>query len=163
MLFRSGPATRSFFVQVMSGRSITVPGNIPVTTNAWGTIAPAVDLPDAHNSQAVAIFSVPQDYASDLTVTAVVSPEIGGNAYVYTVTEYGPCGTVFDNRRSITGYSPISVTQNFWNCINSLTLTAPAAGDMVLARFYRSATDPLDTIAGDLYVFGFQVEYVPIS
>jgi len=159
-----GPATRAFFVQAMSGRVITAPANIAVTTDAIGLIAPAVNLPNSQISQAAAIFDVPQDFASTMTVKAVVSPELAGNVYSAIYASYGACGEAHNTHTDTSGgYAATAITTGGWNCINSTSLSLAAAGDIVLVRFFRDAIDALDTVNGAVWVFGAWVEYEPIS
>lgn len=159
-----GPDTRTLFVPAMAGRTIALPDNIPVTTTgAFGSIAPSVPLPAAI-SIGTTIFSVPQDFASAMTVQAVVAPELAGNVYSTITVYYGACGQNYNaHTDSSGGYTATAIATGEWNCINSVSLSSAAVDDIVLVRFFRDGTDVLDTVSGAVWFFGAWVEYTPIS
>ncbi len=158
-----GPDTRSFFVPVMAGYNTTISLDVPVTISAFGSIAPAVDMPDSALCWAASYFSIPEDYASGLTVEAVVNPEAAGNVYSSLEASYGSCGQAYDTHTDSVAYSATAISTGTYNCVNSTSLSSAAVSDIVTLRYFRNATDALDTVGATVEALGFFVEYTPIS
>lgn len=106
------------------------------------------------------MFVVPEDYDSVMTVTAIVVPSASGDLYSQNYVSYGACGEGYQTHSDSEGPDTVAVTLNQFNCIQEITLSTVAVGDIVLCQFWRDATDPSDTVEAIAYVPGWKVEYV---
>ncbi len=157
-----GPATRSFMVAGESAfESDAITGETAVESDMAGW-----RLTDNENCYAHGHFIVPSDFASSMTVQAVVSSVVGasGNMYGRMQFSYGACGelenTHTDNSGALTATALVALTIT---CPYSTTLTNAAVGDIVDCQFRRDATNALDTIDDIVYFKGWLVTYTPSS
>lgn len=158
--------TRKFFVPCTGGRNTTGTTDL----NPQGTVEgfPAVILPNGAISIAMAMFEVPQDFASDLTIQAICTPLSGatGDAYLRHAAYYGNIGESFDTHGAEQAYAAVTMatTGTFYSRA-AYALAAEAAGDIVTAWLQRDDVNfpSSDTLSGDLYVMGFEVSYTADS
>lgn len=150
-----GPETRSFLVQPHPLDASTQPA-------AGGGLV----MPDAVESFAHGHFAVPSDFASSMTVQAVVvtAGGVSGNLYGQIRFYYGACGelnnTHLDDSGALSTVAMVAVTIT---CGYSTTLTNAAVGDIVDCQFTRSAANVLDTVNDIVYFKGWLVTYTPMS
>lgn len=156
--------TRRFWVEPLAGYNSTDALSIVLDALAagGGTLA-SIPLPDNKAAYAAGSFIVLDDYSSGLTVTAVVWK--GGAAstldcYCENDVNYGACGEDFQTHTDINGIAAHALVNTERNCIDELTLTNAAPGDMVSVRFIRDATNVLDTVGAAVYLLGWVVSYL---
>ena len=143
--------TRKFFVQA------------PVASATGTATAKGTKTLDNGDASIYGQFIVPSDFASGMTVTAVVNPDASGNIYSSNTAEYGQCGEAHAAHSDTVVIAAVAVTINLRNCIQPITLANEAIGDLVSLTFRRDATDPLDTIDDVAYLTGWIVEYTADS
>lgn len=104
-------------------------------------------------------FFVPSDYASGLTVRAVVAAsDASGNHYSQNTVFYATENEDPEAANNQAGYTAIA-TQESYDYVLSVSSSA-AAGDICLCRFARAANNASDTAtAVELYVAGWLVSY----
>lgn len=111
----------------------------------------------AKNSSIYAYYIVPEDYISDMRITTVLRTS-AGNLYGYSGVRYAACGASYVTAEDSNG--PSAVTVGVLNECEILELTpAVSIGDVMSIRFYRDATNVLDTIGGVIYALGFKLTY----
>jgi len=108
-------------------------------------------------------FMVPLDFVSGMTVTAVVIPLANGNVYSSNEAWYGTCGAAYNATNDVVVTAAVAVTNGNLNCIQPITLSAEAAGDIVSLEYIRTGDDILDTIGDTVYFNGWIVEYTADS
>jgi len=148
----SYPSTPKFLVQVVSAYN-----NTDSTHIARGNSLMGWPLIDAKHTMAFGTFYVPFNYASALTIQALVWPSAAGDAYA-RISRYAAADTEAYTTHGTGGaWSATTLLSQVWRLINSCTLTGLALGDFVALRFERSGADPLDTINTTLRIAGFLV------
>jgi len=147
--------TRHFWVSPNAGWNIT-DGTVIVRDTDLG-----LAFPDLKLSAIYAWFEIPQDYVSDMTITAVIQPKTtSANIYSQILAKFATCGEVYNTHSLIPGFGAVAVTGDIYNCIDALALTGVAVGDFVTVTWSRSGLNALDTTGQDLYFFGFYVSYI---
>lgn len=143
-----GSTTISFFVPALSASTLTA------RTRQLG-----IQLPTATDRAAYGQFTVPENYASDLVVTAVImadgdTGDIVANHYL----EYGACGEAYDNHTD-SDTDTLTLGDSVWECVLPITMSVPTAGDVVCCTFYRNGTDGSDDLSVQVLVAGWHVTY----
>lgn len=108
-------------------------------------------------------FMIPSDFASDMTVAAVVYSTANGNLYNQGVISYGASGQAYNTHSDVIAAAATAVTANQYCVIRSTALSAEAIGDYVALQFERDATNILDTINNTVYFRGWLVTYTADS
>ena len=117
-------------------------------------------------------FLIPADYASNMTVTAIIlhkqTDNPGGNIRHEMIVEHGAIGESAWIHTVNVDEATLAI-DNTDKLIAACTATLPnaATGDIVTAEWKRDGTDPLDTfnsvVPGYLYFVGFLVTYTADS
>lgn len=109
-------------------------------------------------SELHAYYIVPNDYISDMTITAVLRPGGAGNVYAKTKVRFAACADSYLTVALENGYSAVAVT--VVNECEILVLNPVVAiGDIMSITVERNATNVLDTIGGVVYALGFKISY----
>ena len=148
--------TRKFFVQCVGGENIN--DGIAIERNdprGW-------ELVDNKECTANGNFIVPNDFASGMTVTAVVIPFANGDVFSSNEATYGACTEAFNTHGDAAGPAAVAVT-TVVNCIQEITLGNEAIGDIVNLEYDRDATNIGDTIGNLVWFSGWIVEYTADS
>lgn len=158
-----GPATRQFLVSADNAFELDtatlVRTSVSSDSRGWR-------LTDGEACYAHGFFSVPSDFASSMTVQAVVSSVAGasGNLYADTAFSYGACGELEETHTDDSGAAATTALVAFTiTCPYSVTLTNAAVGDIVNCQFRRVGDDAQDTINDIVYFKGWLVTYTPSS
>lgn len=151
--------TRKFFVPCIGGYDDTNNNEIDMDDNGF------IGWPMADTvwSQMHGYFYVPTDYASGMTVTALVYTNTAGNAYAQNSITYGADGEDYNTHTDEAAIAAVALSANELSEILTETLANIAAGDYVSCNFYRVASNVADTIADDVYLRGWLVEYTADS
>ena len=150
--------TRKFFVPAVSGYDQTA--GTDITNNSTGE---GFHLVDEHHCSVFGYSMVPEDFASGMTIAAVVIPGIVGNIYGKCQIKYGKCGENSAAHDDAIGYSAVAVASGTNNCIHTVTLAHEATGDILRCIYTRAAENALDTTTGIVYFPGWLVEYTADS
>jgi len=152
------PQQRSVLYPAFTGRNSTDGVDI-----ARGSSSLGVSLAASKNCQVTYSFVVPEDYASDMTVKAVLIPNgASGNAYLYFKYYHAQCGEAYNTHSDITAWATYAVTDGYDNCVGSTALTTLEPGDIVHGTVGRNATSASDTISTtNIYMAGWLMEYTP--
>lgn len=102
-------------------------------------------------------WTLPADYITGLTIYGLARPIASGNINSKVTAYWGKCGEQV-NTHTLFASGVTAVTQDFNSCLNALSIS-PSLDDIVSLIFQRDATDPLDTIGGDVYGVGFYITY----
>lgn len=155
------PRTRRFMVRPASAYNFTDALEITYGNN------PYLILPDGKTSIVKTIVPVPNDYAGDLVVYALLAPGLTGTQHV----SFGLTTKVLSVGDGLVLPALVTVDTEF-NTISSSELTlveansysgTPAAGDFVVLHSGRSGADGADTMTANLILFGFIIEYTADS
>ena len=151
--------TRKFFVPVVAGYDMTgAPSVIDIFTPK------GIQFIDNQLSEAFGYAMVPSDFASGMTITPVIVPDLNGNCYGRTTVYSGQCAEAYNIHTDTSdGFTAVAVTQDDNNCIHQVTLANEAVGDILRCLYERDAVNVLDTIGLSVYVAGFIVEYTADS
>lgn len=148
--------TRTIFVPATGAQDIT-------TLGAYTTIdhlAPYGRIfPDLSDCAAYGAFYIPSDYASSMTVKAVVQAGSAGNLYGNHIVYSGANGEAYNTHTDTTGLTTAAVTENVIAEIFSVSATSIAAGDYVSLYFTRYGSNASDTITDTVYFKGWLVSY----
>lgn len=157
--------TRSFFVPALTGYDVTG-GGVLIELDHGGTIGPTIPLPDSKIGIATGRGMVPSDYASGLSVEAVLvtaaddgSPT--GNSYG-RVRIYGAAdGETYGTNAATGSYEAITISNDHYYYMTTTVNGAGtlAAGDVLMLDYQRDATHGNDTVGGVVRVVGFIVSY----
>lgn len=159
--------TRSFFMPAMWMRDCSGYDQATITTLNYSGY-PYVRTCSIADSlfQAGAMFYTPADYASGLTVKALVqNGSFPANVYVETSARYGapsenPMWVLVHSNQGASA----AVTLSGMNAICSTSLTNLALGDIVSVYFSRDESNVLDTGGNvNIYFYGFLIEYTADS
>jgi len=149
--------TRRFLVQAVGGRNIT-DGTDIVYYNI------GVPLPDAKSATGYGGFMVLDDFASGMTIKAVLRPLATGNVYIeLNQAEYGADGESRQTHQDYDGPDIVAITSPNNNAVEPVSLSSAAKGDFVALTFWRNGTSPSDTIGNTVYLVGWLVEYTADS
>lgn len=149
--------TRTFLVQSTLGYNTT--DGTSITPTSHNTLL----LPHNKVACAWAHFAIPQDYASGMTVQAVVYNTAPGNVYVLNSAAYGQCGEVWTTHSDDSTWSVVALVPLFGrHCIASISMTNATAGDLVDVTLSRGGLSSSDT-GGNLAVLGWLVTYTADS
>jgi hypothetical protein len=151
--------TRYVFMPATYGYNTTAGSDLSRSLGAFG----GWDMPDGDTATIIGHFSVPADYASGLSVEAVVIPEGSGNLSCQMFADYGQCGEQYNIHSDATGSSVEAVVSTDWYCVQSLALANEAIADMVYIQFTRYGGAAADTVGADVNGIGFLVTYTADS
>lgn len=138
----------------------TLNNDLTAALMAGGNYGPV--LKDNNTCKVDGAFIVPSDYASGMTVKAmVVSPSASGNMAISGTATGGQPGASDTAHSASQGLAAVAITQNLITAIWTLDLSAASfvAGDVVLLTFARTGASGSDTINADANFAGFLVEY----
>lgn len=141
-------------------RKLFVPA-IPYGTAVAG--GSGVNFADASSDNALGVFAVPSDFASNMTVKGVVWAGGTGNAVLNNAASYGAAGQAKDTHSAALVTQVTALTVNLLTEVLTLTLADAAAGDYVRMSFGRSGTHGSDTISASIFFYGWLVEYTADS
>lgn len=111
-------------------------------------------------------FRVPPDYVSGLKVTPIIVGPVSGsanNVVLHSQVYFGATAETFTNTTQNPGNVTVATPANNTYLLATtvaITLTSPADGDYVNMEFYRDYATGADTFTGDIYFYGWEVEYV---
>jgi hypothetical protein len=113
-------------------------------------------------SGAFANWYVPDDFVSDLKVSAVYrqSNALIGFFHVTHDAEYGGENEDWDTHSAITTDDLAGPASKHNKVYQELSLSDASAGDFVKSKVLRDATDVGDTLTAPMYLVGFLVEYL---
>lgn len=142
--------TRSFLVEPMSEVIV------------YGTYG--LKMPNEAVSNVYGSFQIPSDYASGMTVKAVINTD-ANNAQIYSslAVQYGAVG---EDTGVHADYSALQQTlcyQYVHTLTNPVNLSSPTAGDFVRLTYQRDAVNVLDTLNAEARILGFEVSYTADS
>jgi hypothetical protein len=115
-------------------------------------------LPDSKLAEAYGTWHVPSSFVSDLTITPVVIPYAGGNIYGRSRSYHGACTELSGQHYTVGSWSA-NAGVAYRNVCQWEHPIAPSAGDLILLRWQRDATNPLDTVSASVHVKGWIIEY----
>jgi len=147
--------TRTFFVPAVGGINVTVPGELPSGM--------AIVLPDAVQAIGFGSFSVPVDFVSTMTVSAVVTSDSSGYCYASQEANYGAAGEIINKHTASAGVLASEIVAGRRNVINTTALASAAVGDYVNLLLGRFGDDIRDTVNGDVRLMGWLVSYTADS
>jgi hypothetical protein len=157
-----GPATRQFLVSADSVFELDTSTLVrtAVSSDVWGWRLTDNEVCYAHGQ-----FSVPSDFASSMSVQAVVrAVTSSGNLFARTEFQYGACGELDATHTDDSGVTATTaLVVATITCPYSVTLTNATVGDIVDCQFVRDAVDAQDTIDNLVYFKGWLVTYTPSS
>lgn len=128
--------------------------------------AQGVMLPGASSALYYGGFRVPPDYVSGLKVTPIIVGPASGSAnnlVLHAAAFFGATAETYTNTNQNTGDVTVATPANNTYLLATtlaLTLTSPADGDYVNLEMYRNYSAGADTFTGDIYFYGWEVEYV---
>lgn len=111
-------------------------------------------------------FRVPTDYVSGLKVTPIIVGPLSGSAnniVLHAQVYFGATAEAYTNTLQNPGNVTVATPANNTYLLATtlaITLTSPADGDYVNMEFYRDYAAGADTFTGDIYFYGWEVEYV---
>lgn len=151
----AGSETTKFVVQAVGGYNNTI-ADVLVHRYEKGLL-----FSDDHDCDGHGQFTVPENFLSGMSIKAVIWPGTlaNGNVYTTNTAEYGQCAESHAEHSDSDGPTAIAVTATDRNCIQEVTLTNVAAGDLVSLTFRREADDALDTANDDAWFYGWLIEY----
>ena len=149
--------TRKFFVQCAGGFDQTSPADL-INQSMLG-----IGTPDGKICFGYGQFIVPNDFVSGMTATLVVVGNASGNIYSRNECIYGQCGEVNGTHTASVGKAAVAITQFEWECIQAMSLTNAAVGDIVGLEFERDSVDALDTVGNIVNLTGWIIEYTADS
>lgn len=152
--------TRKFFVPVQHAYNTTDVANIIAGAGYYGD---GYAFPDAKLCTAYANFFCPQDFASSMTVKAIVASQSSGNVYDNFSASYAACGETKGLHSDTRGLTADAITLNLVSCISELALASVAIGDYIGLVWVRDATNISDTVTDEVGFLGFLVEYTADS
>lgn len=147
--------TRKLFIPVVRAYNVTDTVYID-HFRSGSVIMPDLKLCEAYGEP----WACPEDLASGCSIGAVLDCGGGGNVYCRVSAKYGTIGQSWDAHNQTTGYSAEAMAPDTNNLERLLSLTSLAKGDIVHPVFDRDAIDILDTIGGNVTVWGFLVTYL---
>ena len=147
--------TRTFLVEPVAGYRLDTSAALAVQEEGTAMI-------DAVESRVYGHFYCPADYASGLSVRAVVYASGTGNIYCSAANAYGASGENFVHTNDFST-AAVALTSSQLNQIASATLSSLAAGDYVSTAFFRDGDNVLDTVGATVYFLGFLVSYTADS
>lgn len=153
----AGPRTRKFLVPIPIGYDATTDAPIIQGAN------PGIAFADPDSCYGVGQFIVPNDFASGLTVSAVVIAAASGDAYVSSDVVYGALGQAIGTHTAATAIAAVALTADLLTAVCATSLASAAIGDIVGYTFVRDATNVLDTIGDTVLVVGLLVSYTADS
>jgi hypothetical protein len=148
--------TRTLFVK---GYGYNFSDNIALvdnTSKGW-------TMTDAKICDLLAQVRLPSDYASGLTVKAVVNAAATGNCYCSNTVNVGKAGQVYSTHADSFTIQAVSLTQDLITEIALVTPSALEAGDYLHMDFTRTGNDGSDTVNAVVYALGFLVSYTADS
>lgn len=154
--------TRKFFVPAVVGYNVTDGTPIAISM-LYTSVLPGIVLADNKSCLGIGQFTVPQDFASGLTVKALVVATASGNVYGAEDYDYGANGEIYTTHAGTGAFAAEAVTLNFFHVVASLALAAAAVGDFVRIAYVRDATNILDTIGNIVMVLGWEISYTADS
>lgn len=120
-------------------------------------------MPDSKTYSLYGGFYCPSDYASTMTVKAVVWPLGTGNIYCTHDAYVGANGEAANTHSYSQSATAVAVTETVINEISSLSLTAIATGDYVNLKFQRQGGNASDTVNAVANFIGWLVSYTADS
>jgi len=118
---------------------------LPSATRSWNIIG------------AFGRFVVPQDFISDLSVQAIITPLSSGNIYCAHFVEYGAIGEPASNHEDFYDWTTISLTASQQNAVANVNVSA-VIDDIVSLAFHRDTKHASDD-GYALRFHGWLVEY----
>jgi len=155
--------TRSFFVTPTFVRKDATDDWTYYSNTYLGFLMENGSAYDAHG-----IFSVPEDFASGMSVTAVWGPQAWSDKIHTSLSAiYGAVGTTYAEHTSSASSTAIysagsGANTNWRTCKPSVDLTSAAIGDYVQLATTR-VVDGYDTSSDDVHFQGWKVEYTADS
>lgn len=150
---------RSFFVQAVGGLNETDNTDLEFYTAADPSTGYGLVLPDSKTATALGHFSLPADYASNMTVEPCLLSESSGNVVCVNILNYGADGENVQTHVDTSGPSAVAIVSQKRNLVQSVSVTSAAAGDMISIIFTRSGADASDTVNDEVRISGWLVEY----
>ena len=150
--------TRYVFIPAVGGDgSVSGPG-LP----SFDAIQYGIKTGATETSTIAGYWTVPADFLSGMAARVVVISTVTGNTWSTNGADYGACGEQYNNHSASSGYVATAVTQDRNNCIQSISLTSAAVGDIVYFSWRRIGTHGSDTCT-DVYVPGWLISYTADS
>lgn len=148
--------TRTLYVPATNGVDGTT-GVVPVYGDDRG-----FTLVDNHSSQIWGSFVVPKDYASGMTVQAILVAYATGNIYHVLQFDAGAAGANY-NATPAAGALAAQAATITKNLLSTAVAVTPAVDDIVRLLYTRDATNVLDTVNASVGIIGFVVTYTADS
>lgn len=149
--------TRSFLVTPAGAQRLDTGAEI------FADSVEGIYMPDGQESDTVGYFYCPDDYASGLTVKAILTPASSGNIRISGEAYYGAAGESTSAHSASFAEANVAVTVSQNNAIASMSLSSIAQGDYVAIRYVRQGDEAGDTIGNTVYFRGFLVSYTADS
>lgn len=148
--------TRSFLVSPQSGYDVMTSLAL-VRTDA---MAEGLPMADGNVTYVFGEFLVPVDYVSDMTIQPIVVSAATGDIYASGHVYYSAVGETWDGHDDQLANAARAITLNKHNgATASMTLSTPAAGDIVHVQFTRTGDNVLDTVGNTVFFIGWMVTY----
>ena len=151
--------TRTFFVPCISAYDYTLGAQV----NRTYTVGWPLEITLNKVTYAVGNFIVPSDFASTMTVKAVMYTGSSGNCYGYLQAQYGAAGENYTAHSGTTGSTTAALTANQIGAVYELSLSSAAVGDYVFLTLQRDSSNASDTVEATIYLIGFLVSYTADS
>jgi len=149
--------TRTLFVPATAGYNNTDAISLTYASRGF-------QLADNKSCECRGHFVVPKDFASGMTIKAIVSAAVAsGNIYATNVATYGALDEAIDTHTAGSGYSATAIVGDEWDAINNESLASAAVDDVVNVYCIRNATHASDTVSAVVYFVGWLVEYTADS
>ena len=117
------------------------------------------EMDDGVISTAYGEFYVPSDYASGMTIVAVLQAGSAGDCYCTHTAYYAAVGEGWNAANTASAASAVAVGNDVLAAIKSLSMASVAAGDYVTCTFQREGNSASDTVTDYVYFKGWLVSY----
>ncbi len=134
---------------------------------AGGGTNGGVEMADGVDTEAAGVWFVPQDFHSDMTITAVFMGDGSTDDIVYeNEASFAACDEYMDNDPADQSSGETAYTLDagaagdlgYVNCVGEISLS-PEQDDFLYLEFTRHGTDGLDTATEHIYFWGWLIEY----
>jgi len=143
--------TRTLFVPCI-GQTVSGSSAPRTVDNGWL-------MADTVSTYAFGEFYIPSDYASGMTVVAVIHTPSAGNAYLTHTAYYAAPGEAYNAASTVSAASAVALLADKLTEVKPLTLSGIAAGDYVTLKLLREGGNAKDTVNNSVYLKGWLVSY----
>ena len=158
--------TRTKFVPATHGYNVTDIADIDRDAVQLHTSLKNVigyNCPDSKACIVYGLFRVPEDFASAMTVQAVVVPQASGNIYGDTLMEWSADNEAWGGETASSGSTAHAIVDEQHEELAAVSLANVALGDIVQCYYNRLANLGSDTIGAAVITVGFLVSYTADS